>query len=94
MRHVIKDVKEEPKREAIIRAYTSDFIHSFPLGMKKTVIKNEDGSVIFCQRFLEYEGTVIWFRYYYHRHTAYKEAGSDASDNFLAALIIHVAKGL
>ena len=56
VRHIITEIKDEPRREAIIRAYTSDLIHSFPLGMTKNVIKNKDGSVIYKQHLLQYEG--------------------------------------
>lgn len=40
VRHIITEIKDEPRREAIIRAYTSDLIKSFPLGMTKNVIKH------------------------------------------------------
>lgn len=31
-RHLIRDIKDEPRQEAILRAYTSDLIHSVPVG--------------------------------------------------------------
>jgi hypothetical protein len=56
VRHIIADIREEPRKESIVRGYTSDLIDSFPLGMTKNVIKHEDGSVTYDQHLLEYEG--------------------------------------
>lgn len=56
VRHLLTNIEEDSKKEEIIRSYCSDLIDSFPLGMNRNVIKYEDGSVVYKQYLLLYEG--------------------------------------
>ena len=52
-------IKDEPRRKAIMRAYTSDLIDSIPIGTYGNVEKTEDGIFVYNMQTLDYEGVKL-----------------------------------
>jgi hypothetical protein len=59
VRTLLVGIKDEPRRKAIIRAYTSDLIDTIPLGSNGYVEKTEDGMFVYHMQTVDYEGVKL-----------------------------------
>jgi hypothetical protein len=59
VRHLTNDVRHELQKDAIARAYLSDFIDSIDKNLQGSVIINQDGSVVYTQHTFDFYGEKI-----------------------------------
>ncbi len=59
VRHLTNDLSHELKKDAIAKAYISDFLESIDKNLKGNVVIHEDGSVIYTQHTFDFDGEKI-----------------------------------